>query len=304
MQTLLLERGYRLRVLTRRHSAFLSPIDSFVGDLTDVSMCRQAMDGVDVVIHVAGAKRDPAHFWPVNVLGTQNMLAAAAEERVSRFVHISSVGVIGADPLQARAFDENASCRPQNDHERSKWEAEKLVCQAGARGLPVTILRPANVFGDRDPERGLLRLIRTVLNGLFVYLGGRDVICNYVFVEDVAHACLALAEHPSAVGRVYHLSDTCTLGEFVDALADELGVARPRLQLPGSLASLARTVLRAMRQLPGLSQSSVVAQLVFLNNQASFATIRLADELGFRCPVGWRAGLGRVVSWYRAQGEL
>jgi nucleoside-diphosphate-sugar epimerase len=281
------------------------PIDCLIGSVTDLSVCREAIKEVDIVIHAAGAKRDPAHFWPVNVVGTQNMLVAAAEGRVSRFVHISSVGVIGgADPLQARAFDENAPCGPQNDYERSKWEAEKLVCQAGADGLPIAILRPANVFGDHDPERGLLRLIRTVLNGRFIYLGGRDVICNYVFVEDVAHACLTLAEHPSAVRRVYHLSDTCTLGEFIDALADELGVARPRLQLPGSLASLLRTALRAVRQLPKLSQSSIVARLVFLNNQASFATTRLADELGFRFSVGWRAGLGRVVSWYRAQGEL
>ena len=304
IEPLLIEQGYSVRVLSRRPSAVSSLVECFVGDITDASACHQAVRGVDIIIHVAGVKRDPARLWPVNVQGTENLLAAAVSEGVKRFVHISSVGVIGADPLQARAFDENAPCRPQNDYERSKWEAEKLVRQAGADGLPIAILRPANVFGDRDPERGLLRLIRTVLNGWFVYLGGRDAICNYVFVEDVAHACLALAEHPSAVGRVYHLSDTCTVGEFVDALADELGVARPRVQLQDSLASLLRAALRATRHLPRLSQPSVVTRLIFLNNQASFATTRLADELGFRCPVGWRAGLERVVNWYRAQGEL
>ena len=301
---LLAEPGYRVRVMLRRQTGASAQVECFVGDLTDASACRQAMDGVDVVIHAAGEKRDPTRFWSVNVQGTENLLAAAIDEGVERFVYVSSVGVIGADPFQPRVFGENVSCIPRNDYERSKWEAEKLVRQAATEGLPVAILRPANVFGDRDLERGLLRLIRTVLNGWFVYLGGRDAICNYVFVEDVAHACLALAEHPGAVGRVYHLSDTCTLGEFVDALADELGVARPRLQLPGSVASLVRTALWTMRQLPRLSQSSVVARLVFLNNQASFATTRLADELEFRCPVGWHAGLGRVVVWYRAQGEL
>lgn len=69
----------------------------------------------------------------MNVQGTENLLAAAVNEGVERFVHISSVGVIGADPLRSR-------------------------------------------------------------------VGGRNAICNYVYVEDVAHACLALAEDPKAVG--------------------------------------------------------------------------------------------------------
>lgn len=305
VKSLLLERGYRLRVLSRRPDKVqASALDWCVGDLTDASACRQAMDAVQVVIHAAGAKRDAAGYWPVNVQGTENLLAAAVHEGVGRFVHISSVGVIGADPLRSRVCDEDTPCAPGNDYERSKWAAEKLVCQAGAKGVPVAVLRPANVFGDRDPARNLLTLIRTVRDGRFVYLGGRNAICNYVYVEDVAHACLALAEDPKAVGRVYHLSDAYLLGEFVDALADELSVARPTLQPPALLTPLIRTALRALRQLPGLSQSPVVTRLVSLNNQARFATTRLADELGFRCPVGWRAGVSRAVRWYRAQGEL
>ena len=301
---LLVEQGYRVRVMLRRQAGVGAQVECFVGDLTDASACRQAVNGVDMVIHVAGAKRNPAHFWPVNVQGTGNLLAAAIDEGGGRFVHVSSVGVMGADPLQAKRFGEDAPCMPSNDYERSKWEAEKLVRQAEARGLAVAILRPANVFGDRHPERGLLTLARSVRQGRFAYLGGRDVLCNYVFVEDVVHAILALAEHPNAVGRTYHLSDACTLGEFVDALADELGVTRPSLQLPNSVVRLVRVALRSVRRLPWLSNSSAFDRLVALNNQASFATSRLAEELGFEYPVGWRLGLRRMVEWYRSQGEL
>jgi nucleoside-diphosphate-sugar epimerase len=308
VRTLLVKRGYRLRVLTRRPSITPSQIDSrmdyFIGDLTDASTCRRAMDNVNVFIHAAGAKRDATRFWPVNVQGTENLLSAAVDEGVGRFVHVSSVGVIGADPLCSKVFSEDAACVPRNAYERSKWEAERLVRRVGVEGLPVTVLRPANVFGDRDPERHLLTLARNVRDRRFVYLGGRDVICNYVFVEDVAPALLALAEHPSAVGRVYHLSDACTLGEFVSVLADELCVTRPSLQLPPSMSRLIRVTLRGMRRLPWLSNSSAFARLVSLNNQASFATSRLADELNFEYPVGWQAGLRRVVEWYRSQGEL
>ena len=304
VQALLIERGYCFRILVHRTGTSLHAVDCFKGDLTNPSACRQAMNGASLVIHAAGEKRDPRRFWPVNVQGTQNLLAAAMDEGVERFVHISSVGVIGADPLEPKVLDEDTPCHPQNDYERSKVEAERLVRQAAAQSLPVTILRPANVFGDRDPERGLLTLARSVRQGRFAYIGGRDVICNYVFVEDVAYAILALAEHPNAVRRTYHLSDACTLGEFVDTLADELGVTRPSLQLPNSVARLVRVALRSVRRLPWLSNSSAFDRLVALNNQASFATSRLAEELGFEYPVGWRLGLRRMVEWYRSQGEL
>jgi len=305
VQGLLMERGCRIRALTRKAKVvFPSPIDRFVGDLTDVSACRDAMDGVNVVIHLAGAKRKPASFWPVNVQGTSNLLAAAVDGGVDRFVHVSTVGVIGADQLRNFVFDENVPCNPQNLYEQSKWESEKLIVDAGRDGLAVTILRPANVFGDRHPEQGLLTLIQAVHRGRFAYLGGRDVICNYVFVEDVAHAILALTEHPNAVGGIYHLSDSCTLGEFVDVMAAELGVEKPALQLPNFLACLVRVALRGAKRLPMVSNSSAFARLVSLNNQTGFGTRRLADEIGFELPVGWRVGLMRVVEWYRSKGVI
>jgi dihydroflavonol-4-reductase len=304
LQNLLLKRGYHLRILTRKPGSKMSSTDCCIGDLTDAMVCRRAMENVNIAIHAAGEKRDVTRFSIVNVQGTQNLLAAAAYERVERFVHISSVGVIGADPLKPEVFDEDIPCKPRNEYERSKWEAEKLVQNAGMKGLPIAILRPANVFGDGDPKHGLLRLMRSVKNGWFAYLGGRHAICNYVFVDDVADACIILAEHPTAVGHTYNLSDDCTLGEFIDALADDLRVARPKFQLPDSVSILMRVGLRALQGLPSFSKFPIIPRVISLNNQAKFATTRLADEVGFRCPVGWREGLSRVVRWYRSQGML
>jgi nucleoside-diphosphate-sugar epimerase len=304
VQSLLVKQGYDLRVLTRKTDMALSSVSYTVGDLTDASACRKAMENVNVVIHVAGEKRATSRFWPVNVLGTKNLLDAAVTDGVERFVHVSSVGVIGADPLQSKVFDEDVPCMPRNEYERSKWEGENLVKQAVSEGLAVTILRPANVFGDCDPERGLLTLIRTVLKGRFFYVGGRDATCNYVYVEDVAHACLSLAENPRAIGRIYHLSDICRLGEFLDILADELHVRRPSLKIPNSISRLLRIALYGARRLPWVPHSPAFNRLISLNNQANFATSRLADELGFECPVGWREGLRRLVSWYRSEGML
>ena len=303
MQVLFTERGYRIRILTRKSSSPDPYVETVVGDLGDPSVCEKALDGVNLVVHAAGEKSDPTKFWSVNFKGTENLLNAVNNKRIRRFVYISSVGVIGADPLQDGLFGESSLCNPPNGYEKSKWEAEKLVLNAG-NSMKVAILRPANVFGEHDPRHGLLTLARNIKKGRFIYTGGQNSQCNYVYVEDVAHAILALVEHAAAGGRVYHLSDSCMIGAFVSALADELGVPRPSVQLSGPLSNLLRIVLRVIIKFPTVAQSSAVSRLVSLNNRARFATARLVNELGFKCPVGWRAGLGRIVKWYHEEGKL
>ena len=296
-------KGRALRVLTRKPG--FGPGGSVVsGDITDLDACRAALRGTAAVIHVAGEKRAPSRFGPVNVGGTRNLLAAARAEGVRRFVHVSSVGVIGADPLEAEVFDEDAPCRPRNDYEKSKWEAEDLVRGAHAHGLPAAILRPSNVFGDGDPERGLLRLLGYVFRGRFAHLGGRRAVCNYVYVEDVAQACLAAVEDPRAAGRTYNLSDDCPLADFIAAAAGELGVREPSIFLPESAAAAVRSALRCAGRSVRLADSAPVRRLTALNNLARFGARRIREDLGFAFPVGWREGLRRLVRWYRAGGLL
>jgi nucleoside-diphosphate-sugar epimerase len=304
LRTLLIDNGYNLRVLTRSPKHEFTTEDHIVGDLTDRAVCRTALKGVDVVIHIAGEKRNPANFWPSNVEAVKNLRDVAVDAGVRRFVHLSSVGVIGADSLRPGLYGEDDPCIPRSYYERSKWEAEKLLHEAVSGNLSVAILRPANVFGDYDPGKGLLRLMRSIRNGSFIYIGGREVICNFIYVEDVAHACMALLSNPNADGHTYNLSDDCTLGEFVDTIADELGVGKPRLQIPNVFRRLIRISLRAIRHFPILSKLSFTARLISLNNRAQFKTSRLHDELGFICPIGWREGLRRLVAHYQVEGLL
>ena len=182
LRTLLTERGSPSRILTRRLSPNEFGDDLFRGDLTDPRACKRAVKGVNAIIHIAGEKKDPTRFGLVNVLGTKNLLVAATKEGVDRFVYVSSLGILGADPLQEKLFDESSRCRPRNEYEQSKWEAEELVQRAGREGLGVAILRPANIFGDLDADKTFLTLARTVRDRRFLFLGGRSAIINMVFV--------------------------------------------------------------------------------------------------------------------------
>ena len=297
--------GWIVRHLSRNKPADHVMAAAWIpGDIRDPEVCNRAVDGVVLIIHAAGEKAHRDLMHAVNVEGTGNLLNAAMNNKVELFIHISSVGVMGANPLQKRVWDENGKCTPNNDYEWSKWRAEEKVLAASASGLKPVILRPTNVFGDHDPSKGLLSLIKKVRSGGFAFLGGRNGVCNFVFVEDVAHAVAAIGKNRSIAGGVYNVADPCSLGEFVDAVADALSVRRPRISMPETLADSLR---RAIAYLYGLScckQADIMSRLISMNNQAKFISEKLSREIGFQNPVGWREGVKRLVHWYRVQGEL
>ena len=301
---LMTQAGWKPRLLSRKEPPGHSEMEWVQGDIRDPVACDRAIVGAEAVIHAAGEKNQKDDMHAVNVEGTSNLLKAALKNDVKRFVHISSVGVIGAHPLQKRVLDENVTCRPNNEYEKSKWLAEEKVKEASAMGLKSVIVRPTNVFGDRDPSKGLLSLAQSIRDGRFAFLGGRDSTCNFIFVEDVARAVLAMVEHDGNVEGVYHVSDPCSLGEFVDAMADELCVGRPTINVPDVCSQSLRMLLRFSYHLPFVSQLPIFSRLIALNNQAVFISARLQSERGFNNPVGWRQGVKRLVQWYRGQGEL
>lgn len=111
-------------------------------DLTDIEFVRLALRGAAHVINCAGEKADPAHMVESNVTVTQNLLEASKEVGLTRFMQVSSVGVIGKTRLHV--IDENSPQRPMSFYLETKPQAEELV---RASGLDATILRSTNVFG-------------------------------------------------------------------------------------------------------------------------------------------------------------
>ena len=278
-------------------------VDIRHGDILDQPALLKALDGVDVVVHMAGEKRNPERFNLINQEGTRRVLTACQEAGIPHVIHISSAGVIGIP--SGNFVSEETECRPQNDYEISKFEAEKTALEFHRRqGLPVTVLRPANVFGDLDPERHLLAMMRQVQKGRFRLIGRKEAWLNYVYAGDVADACLLTSQDPETASQVYSLSDPCPMTEFIVEVSKSLGVD-PRLRrIPLFLAigiaigfKAASTVLRRPAPLS-------------LEKIKSFRspTIYRPDKLKKAFPswprFGWREGLKRTIAWYRAQGWL
>jgi dihydroflavonol-4-reductase len=151
---LLRARGHSVRVLARPTSQtqFLTDLGAEVihGDTRDVAAVDRLVAGCDMVIHGAGYFRfwgKAEDFHSTNVIGTQNVLDAACRSNVKRFIHISTVVVVGA-PKSGTRIDEKYHCEPLDDYQRSKLAGEALVQKYHADfGLPTIIFRPGAFYG-------------------------------------------------------------------------------------------------------------------------------------------------------------
>ncbi|MDQ3224168.1 MAG: NAD-dependent epimerase/dehydratase family protein, partial [Gemmatimonadota bacterium] len=234
----LVDSGAPIRVIVRsaaRAAGLPSGVEVYEADLTDPAAVTRAVQGVGTVYHLAAAYREAAHreegYRQVNVGATRNLLEAAATYGVERFVHCSTVGVLGH--IATPPADETTPYAPGDAYQLTKCEAEVLaLAYARDRGVPVTVARPTAIYGPGDKR--LLKLFRLIAKGRFVMLGRGDIYYHMVYVDDLVDGLKLLAVHPAAVGEVFILGGDryYPLKTIADMIAQQLGVRRPRLRLP------------------------------------------------------------------------
>jgi UDP-glucose 4-epimerase len=167
-------------------------------DIRDAETVAAACEGVDVVMHLAaqsnvlGASKNVRYSAETNVVGTVNVLAGALDAGVRRVVFTSSREVYG-DP-EALPVREDQPLAPKNNYGASKTAGE-AYCQAfRQRGLDVTVLRLANVYGPRDTERVIPLWLDRAAGGLDLEVyGGRQVL-DFIWIDVVVDALLRAAE--------------------------------------------------------------------------------------------------------------
>jgi nucleoside-diphosphate-sugar epimerase len=126
-----------------------------IGSVTDRDVVRRSLRGVEVVQHLAAAFRElnvpEQYYWDVNVGGTRICLEEAKAAGVRKFIYCSTCGVHG--DVKNPPTDEAHNIAPADYYQQTKYEAEPIVAEFFAGGLPTVILRPAAIYGPGDPER-------------------------------------------------------------------------------------------------------------------------------------------------------
>jgi nucleoside-diphosphate-sugar epimerase len=308
---MLAERGEDVRVLARASSDLrhLCPLQLHIvrGDICDAAALAEAARGVRVVYHCAACSTDWAPlstYHQTNIVGTQNLLDAAVQaSTVERFLHVSTTDVYGY-PLEP--CDESA---PMHDsglpYNRSKMMGEEAVWQAHReRGLPVTVLRPATIFGPRSKDF-VAEIAKLLRQRMMLLIDGGRALGGFSYVDNVAQAMMDATVSPATLGRAYNICDETgvTWREYVYALADAVGYRRPWIDISFARAmAIARPVERTHRfgRLPGrplLTRHAVH----LLGRGQEFPAARARAEFGFAPKVSFAEGIARSAAWLKSR---
>jgi nucleoside-diphosphate-sugar epimerase len=311
----LLARGATVRALVREGSAAnaLDPrVERSVVDLLDSRSVREAAawEGATHVFHLGGVtkRRTLAQFREGNVVPTANLLAAAAARGGNtppRVVLVSSQAAAGPARAQDRPLREDDPPRPIEAYGQSKLEAEQAT-HPYERSLPMTIVRPAAVYGPRD--RDFLRVFRLATRAVALHAVPRNHVFSIVHVADTVAALLLAAARPAAVGRTYFVANPAPTS-WRDLYAEIAGVAgvTPRVELQIPLRAI------ALAGFAGDAVSALTGWHTLANgNKTRLARPRwwLCDASRARTELGWapamalQHGLRETYLWYLQAGWM
>ncbi len=206
-------------------------LDVFSGDIRDPNGVFEAMQGCDVVFHLAAliaipfSYHSPDSYVDTNIKGTLNVLQAARRLGTERVLITSTSEVYGT--AQYAPIDEKHPFQGQSPYSATKIGADRLA-ESFYRSFetPVVIVRPFNTYGPRQSARAVIPTIITqlLLGQTTLKLGDLTPTRDFNYVKDTAQGFIALAEADSAVGKEINIATgkEFSVGDVAQILVSEL----------------------------------------------------------------------------------
>ncbi|MCS7099895.1 MAG: NAD-dependent epimerase/dehydratase family protein [Sulfolobales archaeon] len=281
-------------------------------DLLDPQSVRQAVRGVDAVIHLAAyytfvGRKDM--YRKVNVEGTKLLAEAALKSGAGRFIYCSSTEAMG--PVDNPPADESTPPNPQFEYGRSKLEAERVVASMGSAGLKYTIIRPSGLYGPGNLDDISYWFITSFARGgiysKFMVGGGLNLI-QFVHARDAARGfLLALEKSDVSTGQTYIVSEdrAYTYVEVYRILRELIGRDPPKHSIPPWLAKTLLTFAEIYDRLRG-GENFLYRRVVVdaVTKHRAYSIRKAMRELNYYPTYDLRSGLRETIEWYRSIGEI
>ncbi len=286
---MLIEKGAKVRIVSLDDQSRANPEAEFIrANLLDYRNCIEACEGMDYVFHLAGVKgspamtmKQPASFFVPTILFNTNMMEAARQCRVDRYLYTSTIGVYA--PAEIFHEDDVWKTFPSENDKFAGWAKRMGELQTEAYKIEygwdkIAVVRPANVYGPYDnftSENAMVipSLIRRVIDGEdpLVVWGDGSQIRDFIHARDVARGMLFVFE-----------------------------------EMPGYPVNLGSGTGVSIREIVDMIMLSLdmCPQIVWDTSKPSGDKKRLMDvtrarELGFEPKVSLEEGIREVMDWYR-----
>jgi dihydroflavonol-4-reductase len=286
-------------------------VEYVTGDLADTASLKSALQGCDLLFHVAADYRlwapHPEEMDRINVEGTRDLLRAAADAGVKRIVYTSSVAAIGRPKTNGHLGIGTEALDPTPEqlvgpYKRSKFLSDKLVRELAQGGLPVVLVNPTAPIGSHDIKPTPTgKMIVDFLNGKMpAYV---DTGMNFISVEDVA-AGHWFAFQKGRVGERYILGHkNMTLKAFLDTVARLSGRPAPRIRIPYAVAYLAGAVSTGLSHLTHREPAIPLDGVRMAHEPMYYDASKAVRELGLpQTPI--EDAIRQAITWFKANGYV
>jgi nucleoside-diphosphate-sugar epimerase len=315
----LVQQGQPVRALVRPSSdtAFLDAlgVEKAYGDVTDAASVAAAMQGIDRVYHSAAQVGDWGkweRFVAVTIEGTRNMLDAARDAKVQRFLHVSSISTYGHPDGEGMVLDESAplgaNLHKWSYYSRAKVEAEKLAWEYHNRGdVPLTVVKPSWLYGERD-RASMPRIIRNIKAGRGKIIGDGKNRLNLTYAGNEAEGCILAATSENGLGEIYNLSSDgdITLEEYFNKVAAQLGCPPVTKHVPYKVAYNAAFLMELFGHAVGKKKPPLVTRYAvwLMGRRCFFSSEKARRELNWQPTVSYDEGIERSVKWCLTNVQL
>lgn len=315
----LLAEGHEVRALARRTSDIshlkTTGAEIIIGDIEDYDSLRPLVEGAELVFHTAAKVMVGWGSWQefesCIVKGTENMLKASAEAKVTRFLQVSSGDVYGSGATTKTRVTEtdplNAKFHPYSYYCYAKMLADKLAQEYHREGkLQVTIIRCSGIFGPRD------RLLTDRFYGLVnapivVWPGKSDPRAALTYVTDVVECAILAATSDRSAGQIYNVVplEEQRFREFAAALARALGKSERQWNMPMSVLYSVAFMMEKWAKLWRFKDPPFLtrADLLEFDNCMYIDGSKAKSELGWEPKVSIDEGTKLYVQWRRSQDK-
>lgn len=282
-------------------------VRTFEGDILKPESYSSAMKECDVVFHCAAdisfRKKDFQKAYKVNVEGTRNVLEAAYQANVRKFVYLSACAVLGFSSDKNRILDENEDpeIKEDNVYAFTKRSAEEEVKKYVQKGLDVSIANITTVYGQGDRKLNSGTIIKAVYEGKMKLVppGGT----SFVSIDDLTEGLMLLSKKGKPGERYIFCTENMEYKILVRRIARTLGVKEPKYTLPGFSYYPALLAVKGLEFFSGFKKDKVNLITTQILKETYgykyFSSEKARKELGWKPLQSFEEAVKKAFNYYK-----